>query len=93
MNPYKINEGPFTSFIVTGVKYKFRKRFVRNVDRGNILDVWQLGKYAFQKDMYIGGTSIDLPYCLRKEARRFVLGIHDCTCDNCVAARKAGRKP
>jgi len=85
-NPYTRNEGEFTRFKVKGVEYEFRKRFAKNVDRGNILDVRQNG-------LYIGATSIDMPYCLRKEARELVKRMHICDCTGCQARRKQELKP
>ena len=85
-SPYVRNEGPFTSFRVKGVAYEFRKRFAKNVDRGNILDVRHSGEY-------IGATMIDLPYVLRKEAREFIQRMGGCDCKSCRARRRKGLKP
>ena len=86
MNPYVRNEGPFTPLKVGGVQYEFRKRFTRNVDGGNILDVRH-------KEKYIGATSIDMPYTLRKEARELIRRMVGCPCHNCVTRRRRGLKP
>ena len=86
MTIFKRNNGKFTSFIVRGKKYEFRKRFVKNMDGGNILDM----RYGGQ---YIGATSIDMPYNLRKEAREFILREEQCDCAGCKRRRKAGLKP
>jgi hypothetical protein len=80
-NLYAINDGKLTPFEVNGVAYTFRKRFVKNVDNGNILDIQQNG-------IHIGATSIDMPYILRKEAREFIVRMENCHCDNCKKRKR-----
>lgn len=86
MNPYITNTGPFTPFKVKGIQYEFRKRFAKNVDGGNILDLRH-------KEKYIGATSIDMPYVLRKEAADLIRRMSGCPCKECKIRRRRGLRP
>ena len=87
MNPYITNKGRFTPFTVGGVKYDYRRRFVNDVDGGNIVDV------RYNKKQ-VGATSVDdddeVPL---DQARSLVQRMARCFCKECEARRRSGKKP